>query len=102
MPEPTNVSALARSAESPTALRTREPEPEIRLTNPTKASEAAGFNIRSIRETGGAGRSPLLTAFGTPRGIAVLYLWREVLGPLALALLLSFFLSSGMVCLRRW
>jgi GAF domain len=71
MPEPTNVSALARSAESPTALRTREPEPEIRLTNPTKASEAAGFNMRSSRETGGAGRFPLQTAFGLLLGIAV-------------------------------
>src|SRR5713226_3964952 len=102
MPEPTNVSALARSAESPTALRTREPEPEIRLTNPAKASEAAGFNMRSSRETGGAGRFPLQTAFGLLLGIAVLYLGRGVLIPIALALLLSFFLSPAMVRLQRW
>jgi predicted PurR-regulated permease PerM len=78
------------------------PEPEIRLTNPTKASAAAGFNMRSSRETGGAGRFPLQTAFGLLLGIAVLYLGRGVLIPIALALLLSFFLSPAMVRLQRW
>ena len=36
MPEPANVSSLARSVANPTAPRTREPQLEFRWTNPTK------------------------------------------------------------------
>jgi|SRR6266567_2228261 len=57
--------------------------------------------MRSSRESAGPG-SALQTLFGVLIGIAVLYLGRTVLIPIALALLLSFFLSPAMVRLQRW
>jgi predicted PurR-regulated permease PerM/GAF domain-containing protein len=58
--------------------------------------------MKSGRETVGASRFTLHTAFGVLIGIAVLYLGREVLIPIALAVLLSFFLAPPMVRLQRW
>lgn len=58
--------------------------------------------MKSGRETVGASRFTLQTVFGVLIGIAVLYLGREVLIPIALALLLSFFLAPPMVRLQRW
>jgi len=87
---------------NPAAPRTRELE--IPLTNPTKVhlQGPAGFDMRSSQEAGRVGRFPIQTAFGVLIGIAVLYLGRAVLIPIALALLLSFFLSPAMVRLQRW
>src|SRR5205823_7405050 len=44
----------------------------------------------------------LQTALGLLVGIAVLFLGREILMPIALALLLSFLLAPAMVRLQRW
>jgi len=53
MPEPANVSSIARSVANPTAPRTREPQLEFRLTNPTK--------MPGVQE-------PLLNRNGKPMG----------------------------------
>jgi predicted PurR-regulated permease PerM len=59
-------------------------------------------DMRPGRETPVASRLQLQTALGLLVGIAVLYLGREILMPIALALLLSFLLAPAMVRLQRW
>ncbi len=57
--------------------------------------------MKKARDTVSAGRFTLQTAYGVVVGVAVLYLAREVLIPIALAILLSFLLSPPMVRLQR-
>ncbi len=58
--------------------------------------------MKSGQESVVASRFTLQTAVGLLVGIAVLYLGREFLIPIALALLLSFLLAPAMVRLQRW
>jgi predicted PurR-regulated permease PerM len=58
--------------------------------------------MKTEREPVGGTRLTLQTAIGVLIGIGVLYLGREVLIPIALAILLSFFLSPPMIRLQRW
>jgi predicted PurR-regulated permease PerM len=58
--------------------------------------------MKSGHESVVASRFTLQTALGFLIGIAVLYLGREFLIPIALALLLSFLLAPAMVRLQRW
>jgi hypothetical protein len=61
-----------------------------------------GLVMKSSRESVFASRFTVQTALGSLIGITVLYLGREVLIPIALALLLSFLLAPPMVRLQRW
>ena len=58
--------------------------------------------MKSGQESVVASRFTLQTALGLLVGITVLYLGREFLIPIALALLLSFLLAPAMVRLQRW
>ena len=58
--------------------------------------------MKSGQESVVASRFTLQTAVGSLIGITVLYLGREVLIPIALALLLSFLLAPAMVRLQHW
>jgi predicted PurR-regulated permease PerM len=58
--------------------------------------------MKSGQESVVASRFTLQTALGSLVGITVLYLGREFLIPIALALLLSFLLAPAMVRLQRW
>ena len=58
--------------------------------------------MKSGQESIVASRFTLQTALGLLIGITALYLGREVLIPIALALFLSFLLAPLMVRLQRW
>jgi predicted PurR-regulated permease PerM len=60
------------------------------------------LGMKSSQKSIVAGRFTLQTALGLLIGITALYLGREVLIPIALALLLSFLLAPLMVRLQRW
>jgi len=60
------------------------------------------LDMKSGQESVVASPFTLQTALASLIGITVLYLAREVLIPIALALLLSFLLAPPMVRLQRW
>src|ERR1700687_691577 len=69
-------------------------------TNGSGKSSGVGLAAK-IQQSAIAGTFTLQTAVGLLVAIAVLYLGREVLIPIALALLLSFLLAPPMVRLQR-